>query len=46
MLRISRIVAVVFVLAGCGLPTPPNANPCERAPGSQECQIWMYSRAM
>jgi hypothetical protein len=46
MLAITRMVVVLSMLAGCGLPMPPNANPCERAPGTQECQIWMYNRAM
>ena len=46
MLRIVRLIAVLCVLPACGLPTPPNANPCERAPGTQECQIWMYHRTM
>ena len=41
MLAIARIVVVLCMLAGCGLPTPaPNANPCERAPGTEECQVF------
>jgi hypothetical protein len=44
MLAIARVMAVLGALAGCGLPMPPNATPCERAPGTQECQIWMTNR--
>ena len=43
---LATLIAVLCVLPACGLPTPPNANPCERAPGTQECQIWMYHRTM
>jgi hypothetical protein len=42
MSAIVRVIVVLSVLAGCGLPPPPNATPCERAPGTMECQIWMY----
>jgi len=45
MLAIARVVVVLCVLTGCGLPMPANSGPCQVAPGSQECQIWMYSRA-
>ena len=46
MLAIVRVGAIVVLtaLAGCGLPMPPNATPCERAPGTMECQIWMTNR--
>jgi hypothetical protein len=45
MLAMAHVMTVLSVLAGCGLPPAPNATPCERAPGTQECQIWMYSHA-
>jgi len=45
ILAIARVMVVLSALAGCGLPTPPNATPCERAPGTMECQIWMYDHA-
>ena len=45
MLAIARVMVVLSVLASCALPVPPNSGPCQVAPGSQECQIWMYNRA-
>ena len=45
MLVIARALAMLSVLAGCALPVPPNSSPCQVSPGSQECQIWMYSNA-
>jgi hypothetical protein len=45
MEAIARVILVLCVLTGCSLPMPPNSGPCQVAPGSQECQIWMYSRA-
>ena len=45
MLAIARVLVVLFVLTGCGLPMPANSDPCQVEPGSQECQIWMYNRA-
>jgi hypothetical protein len=45
MLRFACVVMVLSVLAGCGLPVPANATPCEREPSSQECQIWAYAHA-
>jgi predicted small lipoprotein YifL len=44
MLAVARVIVVLATLTGCGLPTPPNATPCERAPGTRECQIWMDNR--
>ncbi|HEY6511307.1 MAG TPA: hypothetical protein VI032_04975 [Burkholderiaceae bacterium] len=44
MQAIARVIVVLCSLAGCGLPTPPNATPCEVAPGTRECQIWMDNR--
>jgi predicted small lipoprotein YifL len=44
MLALARamvVLSVVSVLAGCGLPVPANATPCEKAPGTRECDIWM-----
>ena len=46
MLAFARVMVALCALAGCGLPTPPNSGPCQVAPGSYECQIWMYNRAM
>jgi hypothetical protein len=45
MLAAARVLVVLTLLAGCGLPMPPNATPCDRAPGTQECHIWMNNRA-
>ena len=45
MLAIARVVVVLSVLTGCGLPVPANSGPCQVSPGSQECQTWMYSHA-
>ena len=45
MLAAARVLVVLTLLAGCGLPIPPNATPCDRAPGPQECHIWMNNRA-
>ena len=45
MLAIARVMVVLSVLTGCGLPVPANSGPCQVAPGSQECRIWMYNRA-
>jgi hypothetical protein len=41
MLAIARVMVVLSALAGCSMATPPNATPCEVAPGSQECKIYM-----
>jgi hypothetical protein len=45
MVTIARVLVVLCVLTGCGLPMPPNATPCEREPSSYECQVWAYNRA-
>jgi predicted small lipoprotein YifL len=43
MVAIARVMAVLATLAGCGLPPPSNATPCEtEGHASQACQIWMY----
>lgn len=44
MLAIARVVVICVVLAGCGMPMPQNATPCERAPGTQECVVWASMR--
>jgi predicted small lipoprotein YifL len=41
MLAIAVAMVVLSVLTGCGLPVPANSGPCQVAPGSQECQIWI-----
>jgi hypothetical protein len=42
MLAIARVMVVLGALAGCNLPLPPNATPCEKDRASKECEIWMY----
>jgi hypothetical protein len=44
MLAIARVMVVLSALAGCSMATPPNATPCEVAPGTLECQIYMTNR--
>ncbi len=45
MLAIALVIVLLSVLAGCGLPMPPNATPCEKDRASMECQVYQYNRA-